>query len=35
MIEVNIEGERNHNTLVRPEFLEIKKDIMDMLWQEA
>lgn len=35
MIEVNIEGERNHNTLVRPEFLEIKKDIMDMLWQEV
>ncbi len=34
MIEVGIEGERNHNTLIRPEFLEIKKDIMDMLWAE-
>ncbi|MCR4655609.1 MAG: ABC transporter ATP-binding protein [Lachnospiraceae bacterium] len=35
MIEVKIEGERNHNTLVRPEFLEIKKNIMDMLWEES
>ena len=32
-IAVRIEGERNHNTLVRPEFLSIKKEIMDMLWQ--
>ena len=34
MIEVSIEGERTHNTLVRPEFLQIKKDIMDLLWEE-
>ncbi len=32
MIHVNIEGERNHNTLVSKEFLSIKKEIMDLLW---
>ncbi len=27
-------GERDHNSLVDPKFLEAKKTIMDMLWQE-
>ena len=35
VLEVNIPGERNHNSLVLPEFLQIKKKIMDMLWQES
>ena len=35
VIEVSIPGERSHNSLVRPEFLETKKQIMDMLWQES
>ncbi len=35
VIDVNIPGERNHNSLVLPEFLETKKKIMDMLWQES
>jgi NitT/TauT family transport system ATP-binding protein len=35
MLDVNLPGERNHNSLVLPEFLEIKKQIMDMLWQES
>lgn len=35
VIEVNIPGERTHNSLVLPEFLETKKKIMDMLWQES
>ena len=34
-ITVDIPGERNHNSLVLPEFLETKKKIMDMLWQES
>ena len=34
-ITVDISGERNHNSLVLPEFLETKKRIMDMLWQES
>ena len=34
-ITVNIPGERNHNSLVLPEFLKTKKLIMDMLWQES
>ncbi len=33
LLRVNIEGERNHNTLLNPEFLAIKKEIMDLLWQ--
>ena len=33
LLRVNIEGERNHNTLLNPEFLTIKKEIMDLLWQ--
>ena len=35
VIEVNIPGERSHNSLVLSEFLETKKQIMDMLWQES
>ncbi|MDO4633796.1 MAG: ABC transporter ATP-binding protein [Eubacteriales bacterium] len=35
VIEVNIPGERNHNSLVLPEFVSVKKQIMDMLWQES
>ena len=35
IITVNIPGERSHNSLVLPEFLETKKRIMDMLWQES
>ncbi len=35
MIEVDIDEERNHNTLISPEFLKIKKDIMDMLWEDS
>ena len=35
VIEVSIPGERSHNSLVLPEFLETKKQIMDMLWQES
>lgn len=34
-ITVDIPGERTHNSLVLPEFLETKKKIMDMLWQES
>ena len=34
-ITVDIPGERNHNSLVLPEFLETKKKIMDILWQES
>lgn len=35
VVEVNIPGERDHNSLVLPEFLATKKRIMDMLWQES
>ena len=35
VLTVNIPGERSHNSLVLPEFLETKKRIMDMLWQES
>lgn len=34
-IHVSLPGERSHNSLVLPEFLEIKKTIMDMLWEES
>ena len=34
-ITVDIPGERNHNSLILPEFLETRKKIMDMLWQES
>ena len=35
VLDVNLPGVRSHNSLVLPEFLEIKKKIMDMLWQES
>ncbi len=35
VLEVHIPGERSHESLVLPEFLETKKRIMDMLWQES
>ncbi len=35
VLDVNIQGERNHEMLVRPEFLEMKRKIMEMLWQES
>jgi len=35
VLDVDLPGERTHNSLVLPEFLEIKKQIMDMLWQES
>lgn len=35
VLDVNIQGERNHKILVQPEFLEMKRKIMDMLWQES
>lgn len=35
VLDVNIPGVRNHESLVLPEFLETKKKIMDMLWQES
>ena len=28
-------GERSHEMLVTPEFLQMKRKIMDMLWQES
>lgn len=35
VITVDIDGERNHEMLVNPEFLKMKQKIMDMLWQES
>ncbi|MDO4554768.1 MAG: ABC transporter ATP-binding protein [Lachnospiraceae bacterium] len=35
VIDIDIEGERNHTILVKPEFLAIKTKIMEMLWQES
>lgn len=35
VLTVHIPGERSHESLVLPEFLETKKRIMDMLWQES
>ncbi len=35
IIDVNYEGVRSHNTLVEMEFIEMKKKIMDMLWQDS
>lgn len=35
VMDVTIEGERNHEMLVKPEFLEMKRKIMEMLWQES
>lgn len=34
-IAVDFEGEREHHTLVLPQFIEAKAKIMDMLWQES
>lgn len=35
VLTVAIDGERNHEMLVSPEFLKMKQKIMDMLWQES
>ena len=35
IIDVDLPGDRNHNSLVLPQFLETKKRIMDMLWLES
>ena len=35
VLDVNIPGVRSHESLVLPGFLETKKKIMDMLWQES
>ena len=35
VIKVNLPEERHHECLLLPEFLETKKRIMDMLWQES
>lgn len=35
VLEVNMNGERSHEMLVTPEFLQMKRKIMDMLWQES
>jgi len=35
VIKINLPEIRNHECLVLPEFLEAKKTIMDMLWQES
>ena len=34
-LHVNLPEKRSHDCLVMPEFLETKKQIMDMLWQES
>ncbi len=34
-LDVNLPAERSHECFVMPEFLETKKKIMDMLWQES
>jgi len=35
ILDVNIPGERNHSMFVKPEFLEMKHHIMEMLWSES
>lgn len=35
VLNVDLPGERTHESLVLPEFLAIKKKIMDMLWKES
>ena len=35
VLDVDLPGERTHESLVLPEFLQIKKQIMDMLWKES
>lgn len=34
-LTVDYEGKRTHNTLLEPEFIILKKKIMDMLWQSS
>ncbi len=34
-MEIDYEGARDHNVLILPEFIERKKRIMDMLWQDS
>jgi NitT/TauT family transport system ATP-binding protein len=35
MIPVNISGERGHKVTLSPEFLAIKQQIMDLIWEES
>ena len=35
VLRVDLPGERNHHSLVLPEFLRLKERIMEMLWQES
>ncbi len=35
VIQVGLNGVRDHEILVNPEFLKLKQKIMDMLWQES
>lgn len=35
VLDVDIQAQRNHNMLVLPEFLTLKKEIMEMLWKES
>lgn len=35
VLDVDLPGKRTHESLVLPEFLQIKKQIMDMLWKES
>ena len=35
VLDVGLPGERDHNSLVTEMFLELKRTIMDMLWQES
>ena len=34
-ISISYEGKRDHNTLLRPDFIENKRKIMEMLWQDS
>lgn len=34
-IDVEYDGERNHKMLLKPEFMKMKEEIFDMLWQET
>lgn len=35
VLHVDIEGERNHELMLHPEFIKLKQKIMGMLWQES
>ena len=35
VLDIKLPGERDHNSLVTEEFLQLKRTIMDMLWQES